>query len=79
MLYNTLGLGVQQGPLAERHEKSQLIGEFLREAGVLIGVLWPLEDGIKNGRVSGTVLLFALLAAAMLLYWGLILEGTDEL
>lgn len=65
--------------MAERRDRSQLVGDFLREAGVLIGVLWPLEDGIKNERVSGTVLVFALLAAALLLYWGTILEGRDEL
>ena len=65
--------------MADRREKSQLVGDFLREAGVLIGVLWPLEDGIKNGTVNPTVLLFALLAALMLLWWGAILEGSDEL
>jgi hypothetical protein len=65
--------------LAEYKEKSQLIGEFLREAGVLIAVLWPLEDGIKNDRVSGTVIVFALLAAGILLFWGVILEGSDGL
>jgi hypothetical protein len=63
--------------LAEHRDKSQLVGDFLREAGVLIAVLWPLEDGIKNGRVSGTVLTFSLLAAGILLSWGAILEGDD--
>jgi hypothetical protein len=51
----------------------------MREAAVLIGVLWPLEDAIKYGVVSGTVLLFALLTSGILLYWGIILEGRDEL
>jgi hypothetical protein len=65
--------------LAEHREKSQLVGDFLREAAVLVGVLWPLEDGIKNNAVSPTVLFFALFVAIMLLWWGSILEGTDEL
>ena len=65
--------------MAEYKEKSQLIGEFLREAGVLIGVLWPLEDGIKNGHVDWDVLLFALLIASALLWWGVILEGKEDL
>ena len=65
--------------MAERKEGSQLVGDFLREAGVLIGVLWPLEDGLKHDRVSGTVLTFALLSAAILLYWSIILEGRDDI
>lgn len=54
-------------------------GDFLREAAVLIAVLWPLEDGIKNERISGTVMVFSLLSASILMYWGIILEGRDEL
>jgi len=65
--------------VADRKEPSQLIGDFLREAAVLIAVLWPLEDGIQNHRVSGTVLLFALLSASILIFWGIILEGRDDL
>jgi hypothetical protein len=29
-------------------------GDFLREAAALIIVLRPLEDGVKNERISGT-------------------------
>jgi len=64
--------------VAEHREASQLVGEFLREMGVLIGVLWPMEDGIKRGQVDGMVLTLALMAAAFLLWWGIILEGKDE-
>ena len=72
-------LVLTRAEVAEYRERSQLVGEYLREAAVLIGVLWPLEDGIKNGKVSGTVLTFALLASAILLYWGVILEGREGL
>jgi hypothetical protein len=65
--------------VSEHREPSRMIGDFLREAAVLIAVLWPLEDGIQNHRVSGTVLLFALLSASILVFWGIILEGRDEL
>jgi hypothetical protein len=65
--------------LAEHRDQSQLIGDCLREAAVLIAVLWPLEDYIQSHQVDGTVVLFALLSAGILGYWGIILEGRDEL
>lgn len=66
--------------MAERKEKSQLVGDFLREAAVLVGVAWPLEHAITHeGKVNWDVLLFALLVAGFLLYLGIILEGRDEL
>ena len=65
--------------MAERKEPSQLIGDFLREAAVLVAVLWPLEKGIQDHRVDGSVMVFSLLVAGILMYWGIILEGRDEL
>lgn len=65
--------------MADCREPSQLIGDFLREAAVLIAVLWPLEDGLRNQRISGTVVTFSLVSAGILMYWGIILEGRDEL
>jgi hypothetical protein len=38
-----------------------------------------MEDGIRYGRLSGTVVLFAVLISGILLSWGLILEGRDGL
>jgi len=51
-----------------------MVGDFLREPAALIVVLWPLEDGMKNERISGTVMVFSLLSASILVYWGIILE-----
>ena len=65
--------------MSEHREPSRMIGDFVGEAAVLIAVLWPLEDDIQNHRVSGTVLLFSLLSASILMFWGIILEGKDEL
>jgi hypothetical protein len=56
-----------------------MVGDFLREPAALIVVLWPLEDGMKNERISGTVMVFSLLSASILVYWRIILEGRDEL
>lgn len=39
--------------MAERKEWSQLLGDSVREAAVLLAVLWPLEVYIKYGSVSG--------------------------
>jgi hypothetical protein len=65
--------------MANCREPSQMVGDFLREAAVLVAVLWPLDDGIKNERISGTVMVFSLLSASILMYWGIILEGRNEL
>jgi hypothetical protein len=65
--------------MANCREPSQMVGDFLREAAALSTVLRPLEDGMKNERISGTVMMFFLLSASILLYWGIILEGRDEL
>jgi hypothetical protein len=66
--------------MADRKERSQLVGDFLREAAVLVMVTWPLEDAITHeNRVNTSVLLFALLIGGFLLYLGIILEGRDEL
>jgi hypothetical protein len=34
---------------------------------------------MKNERISGPGMEFSLLSASILLYWGIILEGRDEL
>jgi hypothetical protein len=65
--------------VAEHREPSQLIGDFLREVAVLVLVFWPLEKWIQDRKIDGSILLFAILVAGMLMYWGIILEGRDEL
>jgi hypothetical protein len=44
--------------MANCREPSQMVGDFLREAAALITVLRPLEDGMKNEQISGTVMVF---------------------
>jgi hypothetical protein len=66
--------------VAERKEISQMIGEFLREAAVLVAVLFPLEDGIANhGHLDWTNVLLAEVMACILVGLGIILEGREEL
>lgn len=38
--------------VAEHRDKFQLVGDFLREAEVLVSVFWPLERYFKNGSVG---------------------------
>lgn len=66
--------------MADRREWSQLIGEAVRDGAVLIGVLWPLEDGIANhGHLDTMDFVLAEAFACILMCLGLILEGRDEL
>jgi hypothetical protein len=34
---------------------------------------------MKNERISGPVMVFSLLSASILLYWGIVLEGDEHL
>ena len=66
--------------MADRKERSQLVGDFLREAAVLIMVTLPLEDAITHeNKLNLDVLEFAILMGGLLLYLGIILEGRDGL
>jgi hypothetical protein len=66
--------------MADRKERSQLVGDFLREAAVLIMVTLPLEDAVTHeNKMNLNVILFAVLFGGLLLYLGIILEGRDEL
>jgi hypothetical protein len=63
--------------VAEHRERWQLFGEFLREAAVLIFVLYPLEAYL-DGKFKWWLFLVALALAMGFLIGGLILEGQDE-
>jgi hypothetical protein len=63
--------------VAERSDKSQMAGSFLREAAVLWFALYPLEAYI-NHNFDWTQLCFVYAGAFAALYLGMILEGTDE-
>jgi len=64
--------------MAERQEKSQMLGDFLREMAVLIIVLYPL-DAYLQGKFDWFTFGVVTVSAAALLYWGMILEGRDEI
>jgi hypothetical protein len=64
--------------VAEHKEKSQLIGDFLREMSVLIVVFLPLDAFFQN-KLDWSTIGVALLIGGALLWWGLILEGREEL
>ena len=64
--------------VSDRKEWSQLLGDFLREASVLLIVLYPLDAYLQKQFDWSNCLLIVVLAGA-LLYWGIILEGKDEL
>jgi hypothetical protein len=64
--------------VAERREKSQLFGDFLREIAVLMIVFYPLEAEF-NSHFEWSIFLLVAAFAFMLLWFGMILEGRDEL
>ena len=63
--------------MAEHKEKSQRVGDFLRECAVLMFVLYPLEAGLQK-QFDGWVCFIVLAVAGIMLHWGLKLEGSDE-
>jgi hypothetical protein len=66
--------------MAERKEKSQLVGEFLREAAVLVAVAWPLAHAVTHeGNVNLEKFILAIACGIWLLAIGIVLEGRDEL
>ncbi|MGA2967336.1 MAG: hypothetical protein ABSD64_14085 [Terriglobales bacterium] len=65
--------------MPERKETSQLIGEFFREFAVLLAALLPLEEWIQKGTLKWDEVLLAEVIAFIVLGWGIVLEGRDEL
>jgi hypothetical protein len=64
-------------PVADRQEKAQMIGEFLRECAVLVFIFFPLESYFR-GTLAWSTMYWDFVISAPLLYWGMILEGRDE-
>ena len=62
----------------QRREKSRMIGDALREIGILVAVFLPLDAFFERQFTFWTVV-FALLLAGAFMWWGMILEGTDDL
>jgi len=65
--------------LAEHRERTQLVGDALREGAVLIAVLWPLERYVTEPghHVGVWEIVLAETLAGILLWWGIIMEGRD--
>lgn len=64
--------------MAERRERSQLVGDGLRELSVLVIVFYTLDTVINRAFDWWS---FAVVTAGALavFYFGMILEGRDEL
>lgn len=70
--------------MAEQREPSQFIGEGLREAAVLIAVLYPLETIVTvqfdpKREIDWWSIGLSWLISGTLFRWGIILEGRNEL
>jgi hypothetical protein len=64
--------------VAERRERSQLVGDGLRDVSVLVLVFYALDTGIK-GNFDWSSFGVVAVAAIGVFYLGMILEGRDEL
>jgi hypothetical protein len=62
--------------VAEHRERTQLLGDFLREVAVLIIVLYPLESGI-NRTFRWWVFILVAVGTGIFLFLGILLEGKD--
>jgi len=64
--------------VAEHKDKSQLVGDGLRDVSVLVLVFYALETGIR-GNFDWSNFSVVAVAAVGVFYLGMILEGRDEL
>ena len=64
--------------MTEHREPSQLIGDILREAGILVIVFLPLENYFRQ-KLDQSTWLATLIISLPLFYWGILLEGKEEL
>jgi len=62
----------------ERREKSQLIGDGLRDMSVLVLVFYALDTEIK-GKFDLSSFGLLVVVAAGVFYLGMLLEGEDDL
>ena len=62
----------------ERKTRARMIGDFLREAAVLIAVLMPLEMYVQHGYVTVWQFLLSEGFAFAIMWLGMILEGGGQ-
>ena len=55
----------------KKRQLARILGEFLREAGVLLAVLSPLESLVSHGTLTATGVIATLVIAGPCLYFGL--------
>ena len=70
--------------MADHRERSQLIGDALREGAILLAVLYPLETIVATQfndklRIDWSYVILAEVLAGILFLWGIILEGKEDL
>ena len=64
--------------MSEPRLKSQMLGDFLREIAVLIIVFYPIEASL-NAKFEWSIFLLIAVLEGILLWLGMILEGSDNL
>lgn len=64
--------------VAERQQKSQMLGDFLREIAVLVIVFYPIDAGF-NRKFDWSIFALVAVFAGVFLWLGMILEGSDDL
>ena len=64
--------------MAEHKDKSQLLGDGLRDVSVLVLVFYALDTAIKGEFVWSNFWVVAVVAIGVF-YLGMVLEGRDEL
>jgi hypothetical protein len=64
--------------VAEHKDKSQLVGDGLRDMSVLVLVFYALDTAIKGEFVWSNFWVVAIVSIGVF-YLGMVLEGRDEL
>lgn len=64
--------------VAERRERSQLLGDVARDIGTLVIVFWPLEEYVKLGLIPVMDFVASVVLGCIFIWWGIILEGRNE-
>jgi hypothetical protein len=64
-------------PVADHKERSQLVGDFLRESVVLMFILYPLEAYLQD-KFNWWGFAFVTVLALVMLWRGIVLEGDED-
>ena len=64
--------------MRNRRQVTRLLGETLREIGILAFVLAPLDATFSGAQTTGGQLMTAMLLGAILIFVGLAMETLDD-